>query len=87
MKPNTESFLDDLTRFVQVIGKDEALRLLFVRLAKLSPTERSNEVHLMAEEMAKEGKAADLIAIFRTFADERVFSAAMVALRDRGYLS
>ena len=87
MNPNPESFLDELTSFVQVIGKDKALRQLFHRLAKLSPTERSNEVHLMAEQMTREGKAADLVTVFRTFADERVFKAAIVALRDRGYVS
>ena len=84
MKPQPDSLLDDLTRFVQVIGKDKALLQLFARLAQLPPAQRANEVHFMAEHMAKEGRAPNLVESFRLFADERVFNAAMAALRDRG---
>ncbi len=78
--------MDSLARFVLVIGKDSALRQRFCQLAGLSPVQRSNEVHMMAEQMAAERKDPDLVSIFRLFADPRVFEAGMAALRESGYL-
>lgn len=86
MKPNADSALDDLARFVQVIGSDGALRQRFCQLAALSPIQRSNQIHIMAEQMAAEHKDPELLAVFRLFADPRVFEAGMVALREAGYV-
>jgi hypothetical protein len=85
MKPDADSALDSLARFVQVIGSDSVLRRRFFWLATLSPIQRSNEIHIMAEQMAAERKDQDLAAAFRLFADPRVFEAGMVALRQGGY--
>ncbi len=78
--------MDSLARFVLVIGEDSTLRQRFCQLAGLSPVQRSNEVHMMAEQMAAERKDPDLVSIFRLFADPRVFEAGMVALRESGYI-
>jgi hypothetical protein len=86
MKTNVDSALDGLARFVQVIGKDTALRQRFCQLASLSPIQRANEIHIMAEQMAAEHKDPELVALFRLFADARVFEAAMLALRECGYV-
>lgn len=86
MKPDADSALDNLTRFVQVIGSDSALRQRFSQLANLSPAQRANEIHIMAEQIAAEHKDPELVAIFRLFADARVFEAAVVALRECGYM-
>ena len=40
----------------------------------------------MAEQMAAEHKDPELVALFRLFADARVFEAAMLALRECGYV-
>jgi hypothetical protein len=86
MKTNVDSALDGLARFVQVIGKDAALRQRFCRLASLSLIQRANEIHIMAEQMTAEHKDPELVALFRLFADARVFEAAMLALRECGYV-
>ena len=61
------------------------MTIRFHRLATLSPVQRSNKIHIVAEKMAAEGKDQDLVAAFRLFADPRVFEAGMVALREGGY--
>ncbi len=86
MKPNADSALDDLARFVQVIGRDNGLRQRFCSLAGLSPTQRSNRIRIMAAKMTAEHKDPELVAVFRLFADTRVFEAGMVALRECGYI-
>jgi len=86
MKPDAESVMDTLARLVLVIGRDSALRQRFSHLAALSPIQRSNEIHIMAEQMAAERKDQDLVVAFRLFADPRVFQAGMVALRESGHL-
>ena len=86
MKTNADSALETLARFVQAIGRDDALRQRFSQIAKLSPVQRSNEIHIMAEQMAAERKDPELIALFRLFADTKVFEAAMLALRECGYI-
>lgn len=85
MNPDADTALEALTRFVQVIGRDAALRQRFHQLAELSPVQRSNEVHIMAEQMTAEHKDPELVAVFRLFADARVFEAALLALRECGY--
>ena len=86
MKPDADSALESLARFVQVIGSDSVLRLWFNRLATLSPIQRSKEIHIMAGQMTAERKDQDLVAAFQLFADPRVFEAGMVALREDGYI-
>jgi hypothetical protein len=86
MKTDTDSAFEGLARLVQVIGNDTAIRQRFCRLASLTPVQRSNEIHIMAEQMAAEGKDPELVALFRLFADARIFEAAMVAMRESGYL-
>ena len=86
MKTDPDSAIEELARFVQVIGRDAELRRRFYRLADLSPVERSNEIHLMAEQMTAERRNPELVAVFRLFADGRVFETAMVALQECGYL-
>ena len=87
MKPQAESALDSLARFVQVIGSDGDLRQRFCQLASLSAIQRSNEIHVMAAQMTAERKDPELVAVFRLFADSRVFEAGMVALRECGYIT
>jgi hypothetical protein len=87
MKPDADSALDDLVRFVQVIGSDSALRQRFCQLASLSPVQRSIEIHIIAAQMMAERKDPELVDVFRLFADARVFEAGMVALRECGYIT
>jgi len=86
MNSNPDSALEGLSRLVQVIGGDTVIRQRFCRLAALTPVQRSNEIHIMAEQMAAERKDPELVALFRLFADARVFEAAMLAMRECGYL-
>jgi hypothetical protein len=86
MKTDADSALESLARLVQVIGRDTTLRQRFCRLANLSPVQRSNEIHIMAEQMTAERKDPELVALFRLFEDARVFEAGMTALRECGYI-
>jgi hypothetical protein len=86
MTNDPDSAFEGLARFVHVIGKDAALQERFCGLAKLSPAQRFNEIHIMAEQMAAERKDPDLVSLFRLLADARVFEAALVALRECGYV-
>ena len=86
MKTDANSVLESLARFVQVIGGDTTLRQRFCGLANLFPVQRANEIHIMAEQMTAERKDPELVALFRLFADARVFEAAMVTLREWGYI-
>ena len=70
-----------------MIGRDDALRQRFWQLASLSPIQRSNEIHIMAEQMNAERKDPELVAVFRMFAAARVFEAAVVAMRECGYIN
>ncbi len=85
MNTDAESAIEALTRFVQVIGRDAVLCRRFQRLAGLSPVQRANEIHIMAEQMAAAHKDPELVRFFRLFADQRVFAAALKALREGGY--
>jgi hypothetical protein len=84
MGTDADSALDNLAAFVQAIAGDPTLRERFCRIAKMSPTQRFNEIQIMAHRMAAEGEDAELIASLRLLADARVFGAAMAALRDCG---
>jgi hypothetical protein len=87
LKPDADTVLESLARFVQVVGRDVALRERFGELACLSPIQRANEIHIMAEQMAAGGKEPELVKVFRLFADPRVFQAGMDALRECGYVT
>jgi hypothetical protein len=84
MNPEADTVLENLARLVQVIGRDKVLRERFGELARLSPTQRANEIHILAEQMAAEGKDPELVKVFRLFADPRVFRAGVDALRECG---
>ncbi len=86
MNKDTDATLETLARFVQVIGRDHSLTHRFWQLAGLSPIQRSNEIHIMAEQMMAEDKDPELVTVFRMFGDERVFEAAVVAMRECGYI-
>ena len=79
---NADSALDNLARFVQVIGRDPKLTEWFHSLDSMDPARRGHEILLMAERIAGECKDAGLIASFKLLADQAVFDAACVALRN-----
>jgi hypothetical protein len=84
MNRDADAALESLARLVLVVGGDAALQQRFSRLAKLSPVQRANEIHIMAEQMSSEKKDPEMVAVFRLLADARVFEAALVALRESG---
>ncbi len=86
MSNDADATLETLARFIQVIGRDNGLRHRFWQLASLSPIQRSNEIHMMAEQMKAEHKDPALVTVFRMFGDVRVFEAAVVAMRECGYI-
>jgi hypothetical protein len=86
MKSDADITVDCLVRFIRVIGTDGALREQFCQLAELSPVQRSNQIHIMAEQMAGHRKDSELAKVFRLFGDARVFDAAMITLREGGYI-
>ncbi len=86
MNKDADATLETLARFVQVIGRDNGLRHRFWQLASLSRIQRSNEIHVMAEQMMAEDRDPDLVTVFRMFGDVRVFEAAVVAMRECGYI-
>jgi hypothetical protein len=82
MALDAESALDNLTRMVQVIGRDRELRQWFSALTEQSAVERRNEIFMTSEKMRAEGKDTELVASFRLLADSRVFDAARLALQE-----
>jgi len=74
--------LDSLARFVQVIRRDPKLTAWFRNLETMEPARRGHEILLMAEQIAGESKDPALIASFRLLANQTVFDAARVALRN-----
>ncbi len=86
MKSNADSVIESLTRFVQVIGRDDALRQRFSQMTQMSAVQRANQIHIMAEQMTAERRDPELVAVFRLFADARVFEAAKLAMRQCGYI-
>ena len=82
MALTTDTALNNLTRMVQVIGRDQKLRLWFAAVTQRSAVDRRNEIFAVSERMRAEGKDADLVASFRLLADSRVFEAARLALQE-----
>ena len=78
--------LEDLARFVQVIGSDLSLREWFVGLCRLPSLQRQSDIYAMVEQMKKQGEDPDLIALFALLSEESVFEAACAALRESGYM-
>lgn len=76
--------LDNLARFVQVIQRDPRLTEWFRGLENMQPARRGHEILLMAERIASECKDPGLSASFKLLADQAVFDAARVALRNAG---
>lgn len=79
---DAERALDNLARFVQVIARDPKLTEWFRGLENMEPVRRGHEILLMAERIAGEGKDPGLSASFKLLADQAVFDAARVALRE-----
>ncbi len=84
MSIDPDSALDNLAAFIDAIATDAKLRVRFCEIAKMSPAQRSIQIHTIAHQMAAAGEDADLISSFRLLADPRVFEAAIAALRDCG---
>jgi len=78
--------VDCLVRFIRVIDTDAALRERFCQLAELSPVQRSHQIHIMAEQMAGRWKDSELVDLFLLFGEARIFNAAMLGLRECGYI-
>ena len=81
MTISANSALNNLTRMVQVVGRDPQLRQWFSALAQKPAADRRNEIYSTSERMRADGKDEDLVASFRLLADSRVFDAARVALQ------
>jgi hypothetical protein len=87
MNTDTDAVFEGLTRLVRVIGNDDALCERFCQLDNLSTIQRANEIYILVEQITAEQQDPELVALFRLFADDRIFAAAMVALRECGYLT
>src|SRR5687768_912739 len=74
------AILDNLVRFVQVIGRDPKLLEWFRSLENKSPAQRSIEILAMEERIAREQKDPDLAASFKLLAEPTVFDALRAAL-------
>ena len=84
MDLTNNSALENLTRIVQVIGRDKELRCWFSSLERMSSVERRNEIYATSDRMRTQGKDAELIVSFRLLSDPRVFEAASQALQEYG---
>jgi len=79
---DAEVALENLARFVQVIRRDPRLTEWFRDLENMAPARRGHEILLMAERIARECNDPGLSASFKLLADQAVFEAARVALRN-----
>jgi hypothetical protein len=61
-----DSALDNLAAFVEAIAGDPKLRERFRRLARMSPTQRFNEIQIMAHRMAAEGEERGRASLTRS---------------------
>jgi hypothetical protein len=86
MNTDTDAVFEGLTRLVRVIGNDDALCGRFCQLANLSTVQRANEIYILAEQISAEQQDPELVALFKLFADDRIFAAAMAALKECGYV-
>jgi hypothetical protein len=79
---DAERALDNLARFVQVIGRDRKLTEWFHGLESMDPVRRGHEILILAERIGSGHKDPGLIASFKLLADQAVFDAARTALRN-----
>ena len=86
MNTDTDAVFEGLTRLVRVIGDDDALCGRFCQLANLSTIQRANEIYILAEQLTAERQDPELVGLFKLFADDRIFAAAIAALRECGYV-
>jgi len=86
MNTDTDAVFEGLTRLVRVIGDDDALCGRFCQLANLSAIQRANEIYILAEQLTAEQQDPELVGLFKLFADDRIFAAAIAALRECGYV-
>jgi len=83
---NVEAALDNLARFVQVIGNDPELLQWFRDLERQTTTQRNNEILVMAEKIRSQKKYSDLSASLALLSHTMVFDALSQTLRECGYI-
>jgi len=79
-----DSAFDTLARFVQLTGSDPAMQRQFSMWSRMASVQRRNEIYVTTEQMRARGEEADLVAVFGLLADDRVFDAVCLALRESG---
>jgi len=82
----TNAVINDMARFVQVIGSDPELLKWFQNLERKTPIQRNNDILLMAEKMASQARCRDLATPLALLSDMRIFDASSQAIRERGYI-
>ena len=84
--PTTNAVIDDMARFVQVIGSDPELLKWFQTLEQRTPIQRNNEILLMAEKMAPQIRYRDLAASLALLSHSEIFDALSQTLRDFAHI-
>lgn len=82
----TNAVIDDLARFVQVIGADPELLRWFQSLERQTPIQRNNEILLMAEKMASKARYRDLAESLGLLCHAEIFDAVSQILRACGHV-
>jgi hypothetical protein len=80
MKTTPDTALDNLTRIVQVVRHDRALRQWFAALSQQPAPARRAAIFGMCEQMAARNEDPGLVTAFRLLADDNVFDATRLAL-------
>jgi len=83
---DVDATLDNLARFVQVIGDDPELLQWFRDLERQTTIQRNNEILLMAEKIRSQNKYRDLSASVALLSHTRIFDALSQTLRECGYI-
>jgi hypothetical protein len=81
---DTNAVMDDLARFIQIIGSDPELLQWFRSLERQTVIQRDNEILLMAEKMASQARYRDLAASFALLSHSEIYDALSQTLRERG---
>jgi hypothetical protein len=83
---SANAVIDNLARFIQVIGGDPELLKWFHSLERQTPIQRNNEILLMAEKMASQASYRDLATSLGLLSHQRIFDGLSQALRECGYI-
>ena len=83
---NVEAALENLARFVQVIGNDPELLQWFRNLEGQTTTQRNNEILIMAEKIRSQNQYRDLSASLALLSHPIVFDGLSQTLRECGYI-